>query len=114
MAGFRDLELRVTQAVFRHLGDDVVYTFAAGGSVSTRVQVYERPNALKDDSVRGLAAATSRMLSAAETISAASLLAADVPAPKPGDSFIDQGATYYVEHILERTPSRIEVALRRG
>lgn len=98
--------------MFRHLGDDVTYTFHSGGSVPTRVQVYERPVVAKDDSVRGLAAATSRRLAAYETRLMASLMTADVPSPKRGDSFVDRGVTYIVENVVESSPSRHEVLLQ--
>jgi hypothetical protein len=111
--GFRKLEARVSQVVHRHLGDTTIYVFKNGGSVETRVQVYEKPAVLKDDSVRGLAAATSRQINAAETVMMASLLSADVPAPKRGDTFTDEGVQYMVEHIIERTPSRFEVSIVR-
>lgn len=113
MSGFRNLEALVSKVVHRHLGDATTYVFKAGGSVQTRVQVYEKPVVLKDDSVRGLAAATSRQINAAETQTMASLLSADVPAPKRGDTFTDAGVEYAVEHIIERTPSRFEVSIRR-
>lgn len=114
MPNFRDLEARITRVVFDHLGDETTYTFASGGTVTTRVQVYEKANIAKDDSVRGLSAATSRQFSAAETVTMASLQTVHVPAPKKGDSFPDSGVTYYVEAVLERTPSRVEVMVRRG
>ena len=65
-------------------------------------------------SVRGLSAATSRLMNAAETITMVSLPAEDVPLPRRDDWFVDQGVTYYIEHVLESTPFRHECTCRRG
>lgn len=98
---FEDL---VSDSVALFQWDDAVYTPMDGAPFDTKVLVYSAPGVVSD---------RNSPQAAAQTIEKASLLIADVPTPRRGDTFrvVKNSAVYEVKHTTETGQWRHETVV---